>query len=103
MYAFLYADAFAMFNAIVPAGSDGAAADGIADGLVVACGAAVGVLVAVGDGATLPPDGASGVPPPPLQAASVNVSNNNTRFIAAQVLPESLVAPYAAGSRPTIL
>jgi hypothetical protein len=51
----------------------------------------------------LPPDGASGVPPPPLQAASVNVSNNNTRFIAAQVLPESLVAPYAAGSRPTIL
>jgi hypothetical protein len=32
----------------------------------------------------LPPDGASGAPPPPLQAPSVNVSSNSTRFIATQ-------------------
>jgi hypothetical protein len=107
MYAFLYADAFTMCSAIEPAGSADAAADGIADGVAVARGVgvgvgepllvgdgvaldlpvadAVGVLVAAVDGATLPPDGASGAPPPPLQASSVNVSNNSARFIATQI------------------
>jgi len=81
-----------MCNAIEPAGSDDAAADGIEDGAAVARGVGVGVgaPLLVGDGVALALAVAdavgvlvAGVPPPPLQAPSVNVSNNSTRFIAA--------------------
>ncbi len=107
----MYPDAFAMFSAIEPAGSDDA--DGIGEGVAVARGVdvgaallaavgvglafpaafAVGELVAVADGTPLPLAPVDGVPPPPLQASSANVSNNSTRFIAPH-LPENDAATY---------
>ncbi len=109
-----------MFSAIEPAGSDDASADGIEEGVAVASGVdvgaallaamgvglafpaafAVGELVAVADGTPLPFDGADGLPPPPLQAPSVNVSNNRTRLIAPHFLPENDVATYD-GAEPS--